>query len=226
MKNITAIINALKKEHPSTFFDRNTTDPFYVLIATLLSQRTRDEITYEVAPELFKKLRNPKEFSRASEAEIIRLIKRVGFYRRKADRIKKIAGILLEKHNGKVPGKFDELTALPGVGRKTANCVLVYAFKKPSIPVDTHVHRVSNRIGLVRTKTPEETEMKLMKTIPKKHWMSINELLVKHGQTICRPVNPKCEKCPITRHCDYYRNVLSKYSRQHEKSKIKYKKSK
>ncbi len=224
MKDVDAIINSLKKTYPSTFFKRNTQDAFYVLISTLLSQRTRDEVTYDVAPKLFKKFRNLKEFNNASEKEIISLIKRIGFYRQKARRIKQIVKILGEKYEGKVPKTFDELMSLPGVGRKTANCVLVYAFREPSIPVDTHVHRVSNRIGFVKTKTPEETEQELMKTVPKKHWIIINELLVKHGKDICRPITPLCSKCPITKHCNYYKNVFLKQRKKEEAQKIVQKK--
>ena len=125
----------------------------------------------------------------------------------KAKRIKEVSRILLEKYDGKVPHELDKLLELPGVGRKTANCVLVYGFNIPAIPADTHVHRISNRLGIVKTRTPEQTEHELMRKIPRKYWININELFVKHGQTICSPIKPKCDKCSIIKLCDFSKNL-------------------
>ena len=209
-EKIITIIKILKKKYPSTFFNRNSNekeDSFYALISTVLSQRTRDEVTYPVAARLFKVLKTPKDFAGADTKKIARLIIGVGFYKTKAMRIKQISKILLEKYNGKVPDSEEKLLQLPGVGRKTANCVLVYGFRKNAIPVDTHVHRISNRLGVVKTKTPEQTETELVKIIPKQHWIALNELFVKHGQTVCRPINPRCEICSIKKYCGCYQMI-------------------
>ncbi len=204
---IIKIITLLEQKYPTTFFKRNSSekeDPFYALISTVLSQRTRDEITYPAAVKLFKVLKKPKDFADADPKKIEKLIRAVGFYKTKAKRINQISRILLEKYYGKVPDSEELLLQLPGVGRKTANCVLVYGFRKPAIPVDTHVHRISNRLGLVRTKIPEQTETELIKIIPKHYWVAVNELFVKHGQTVCKPIGPKCEICSIKKYCRYY----------------------
>jgi endonuclease-3 len=143
--------------------------------------------------------------SKANIKEVRKLIRPVGFYKIKSKRIIEISRILIENFDGKVPNEVEKLLSLPGVGRKTANCVLVYAFNKPAIPVDTHVHRISNRIGLVHTKNPLETEVELRKVIPRKYWLKINKLLVSFGQTICNPINPKCYECSIKNFCEFYK---------------------
>ncbi|MBU1204273.1 MAG: endonuclease III [Nanoarchaeota archaeon] len=196
---ITKIINLLKKNYPITFFSRQK--PFNVLISTILSQRTRDENTIKASKKLFLIFPTAEKIANANLSEIKNLIKESGFYNVKAKRIKEVSRILLEKYNGKVPHELDKLLNLPGVGRKTANCVLVYGFNIPAIPADTHVHRISNRLGIVKTKTPEQTEHELMKKIPRKYWIKINEMFVRHGQTICSPIKPKCDKCPISKLC-------------------------
>ena len=154
MRPIAQIIRKLKKTHKLSFFSRGREDSFYVLISTVLSQRATDKTTYRISPLLFKKYRTPKQFVSAKTGDIEKIIRPIGFYRTKARRIREISRILVEKYDGKVPDDFEALIALPGVGRKTANCVLVYAFRKPAIPVDIHVHRISNRLGIVKTKTP------------------------------------------------------------------------
>lgn len=169
-------------------------DPFKVLIATILSQRTRDENTRKAAEGLFSRYKNAEQVSDAPVEEIERLIKPAGFYRQKAGKIKEVAGIVAKDG---VPRDFEGLMALPGVGRKTANCVLVYAYGIPAIPVDTHVHRLANKFGLVDTTRPEETEAGLQKVLPREYWIEINDLLVRFGQNICRPVGPRCETCPF-----------------------------
>jgi endonuclease-3 len=203
MKNIPVIIKLMRKSLGETKATVERENHFQVLISTVLSQRTRDENTERASERLFSRYRNAKQLSLARVKDIERLIKPSGFYKVKARRVKEISKILVEKHKGKVPHDFGELISLPGVGRKTANCVLVYAYRLPAIPVDTHVHRISNRIGLVKTKTPEKTESELVKTIPRKYWVDFNDLFVKFGQRICQPRKPLCWKCPIVRLCDY-----------------------
>ena len=178
-------------------------DPFRVLIATVLSQRTRDEVTSRAERALFGKYGDAKSISRAGIGEIENLIRNVGFYRAKARAIREISREILSRFDGRVPEDMESLLSLPLVGRKTANCVLVFGFGKPAIPVDTHVHRISNRLGWVRTRTPEETETALSKLIPRVRWLDVNELMVTHGKNICKPLNPRCDICPIARYCNY-----------------------
>jgi endonuclease III len=180
-------------------------DPFKILIGTILSARTRDEITTKVIKSLFSEFKNPDELSKANLKDLKKVIQKIGFYNVKAARIKEVSQKLIENYNGKVPSNLDDLLTLPGVGRKTANCVLVYGFKKPAIPVDIHVHRISNRIGIVNTKKPEETEMVLQKSAERRHWTRINETFVTYGQNICLPKNPKCKICHLTKICKYYK---------------------
>ena len=176
-------------------------DPFKILISTILSARTRDANTRAATEKLFAKYNTPQLIVEADLEDLEELIRSTGFYKVKAARIKEVSKIIHEKYNGKVPEEFEELISLPGVGAKTANCVLVYAFHIPAIPVDTHVHRISNRLGWVDTKTPENTEKELKKIIPKKLWLRLNRLFVKFGQEICIPINPKHDICPIENIC-------------------------
>jgi endonuclease-3 len=180
-------------------------DPFKILIGTILSARTRDEITTKVIKSLFTEFKNPNELSKANLKDLKKAIQKIGFYNVKAARIKEVSQIIVEKYNGKVPSKLGDLLTLPGVGRKTANCVLVYGFKKPAIPVDVHVHRIANRIGIVNTKMPKETEIVLRKSIERKYWTRVNETFVTFGQNICLPKNPKCNVCHLTKLCKYYK---------------------
>jgi endonuclease III len=179
-------------------------DPFKILIGTILSARTRDEVTTAVIKALFSRFKNPNELSRANLSDIKKLIQKIGFYNVKASRLKEVSQLIIKKYNGEVPSNLDDLLTLPGVGRKTANCVLVYGFKKAAIPVDIHVHRISNRIGIVNTKNPEETENVLQKSIDKKYWIRVNETFVTFGQNICLPIKPKCNVCQLTKMCKYY----------------------
>ncbi|MBU1120799.1 MAG: endonuclease III [archaeon] len=203
-KNINKIILLLRKEVPSDKAVVWNEDPFRVLIATILSQRTRDENTRKATEKLFSRFSKPKQIAGADLRELRKLIKPSGFYRVKAERIKKVSKQLMNEFSGMVPEKIEDLLKLEGVGRKTANCVLVYGFNLPAIPVDTHVHRISNRIGLVKTKNPEETEKELMKAIPKKYWIEFNHLMVRFGQKKCLPRNPKCRICSVNTYCDYF----------------------
>lgn len=183
-------------------------DPYRVLIRTILSQRTKDANTDKATNQLFSKYKDIHEIADAPIEDIEKLVKSAGFFRVKANRIKEVSHIILDYYGGIVPNNMKELLELPGVGRKTANCVLVFAFQEPAIPVDTHVHRIPNRWGIVNTKTPEKTEEELMKIVPKNLWIDMNDLIVQFGQTICRPLNPLCEECPITDLCDYYKNEV------------------
>ena len=184
-----------------TFHDH---DPYKVLIRTILSQRTRDENTDQATENLFNKYKDIYEVVDAPIDDIKELIKPAGFYNVKAARIQEVSQILIDEYGGEVPDTLEELVKLPGVGRKTANCVLVFAFDLPAIPVDTHVHRISNRLGLVDTKEPEETEVELSKIAPKELWVKLNDLMVQFGQNICKPIGPQCEICPCTEICDYF----------------------
>ena len=181
-----------------------TARPFRILIATILSARTKDENTTKAADKLFKLYGTPQKLAKAKVKDVEKIIKSVGFYHVKSKRIIEVANLILSKYNGKVPADIDKLVDMPGVGRKTANCVLVYAFEKPAIPVDTHVHRISNRLGLVDTKMPEETEMALREKIPKKYWLDINNTFVMYGQNICKPISPMCDVCKIRKTCNYF----------------------
>jgi len=184
-----------------TFIANRGATPFEILVSTLLSLRTKDEVTSEAARRLFEKATTPAELLALGEGETARLIYPVGFYPTKAKRLMAISRIILEDHDGQVPDTIEALLKLPGVGRKTANLVLVEGFKKDAICVDTHVHRISNRIGYVKTKTPDQTEMALRRKLPRRHWIRYNELLVAFGQVICRPVSPFCSRCPVEAMC-------------------------
>jgi endonuclease-3 len=176
-------------------------DPFQVLIGTVLSQRTRDEATDAASALLFAKYPDATSLAAASTASVEPLIRRTGFYHTKARVIREVAREILGRFGGVVPRTFEELTSLRGVGPKTANCVLVFGYGIPAIPVDTHVHRIANRLGVVRTRTPEETEQALARTVDPNYWIPLNPLLVQHGQNLCRPIGPRCGECPIADLC-------------------------
>lgn len=177
-------------------------DPFRILIATILSLRTRDTVTAVVAPQLFARAATPQAILALPREDLLELIRPVGFYNTKTDTIREICQQLLERHAGRVPDDLDELLKLPGVGRKTANLVVTAGYGKPGICVDTHVHRISNRFGYVQTKTPDQTEMALREKLPPDLWLDINRLLVSLGQTICHPTSPKCTHCPVADLCE------------------------
>lgn len=179
-------------------------DPYQILISALLSARTQDATTLAASTRLFAKARTPEAMAKLRLRQIEKLIYPVSFYRNKAVFVKETSRVLVDKFAGRVPSTLDELTALPGVGRKTANLVLILAFRsKSSICVDTHVHRIANRLGWVRTRTPEDTEQALYATIPKRWWPLINLYLVTWGQNVCRPVYPRCHECAIARDCQF-----------------------
>ncbi|MEK6738330.1 MAG: endonuclease III [Planctomycetota bacterium] len=175
--------------------------PFHVLISCLLSLRTKDQTTREASHRLFTIANNPQEMLRISTPDMEKLIYPVGFYRTKAVKIKEICGELLKTYKGKVPDEIDELLKLNGVGRKTANLVVTLGYQKPGICVDTHVHRITNRWGYVKTKNPYETEFALREKLPPQYWLTINDLLVTYGQNVCVPVSPKCTVCQVQKYC-------------------------
>ena len=203
-------IEKVRHEDPTALqeiSDSTGGDPFRVLIATILSHRTKDPVTALASSRLFAKYPRPTQLAKANTRTIARLIKPVGFYNTKAKTVKRVARIILEKYKGEVPDDMEELLKLPSVGRKTANCVLVYGFKRPAIPVDTHVHRIFNRLGVVKAKTPEETEQELMRIVDRRDWLPLNEVFVKFGQLICKPIGPKCSICPLNDRCEWYREI-------------------
>lgn len=205
-KEIQQVFSLLGPSHQPTMLEQlKEYTPFQLLIATLLSARTKDSTTIPIVKKLFAKYPAPKVFLDADIRELERDIYGIGFYRVKARNIQKLSKIVLDNYDGKIPTTLEELTALPGVGRKTANCILNYAFHKPAIAVDIHVHRISNRLGWVSTDTAQETEEALQKIIPPELWGLVNMLLVDHGQRICQPRKPKCMICPIRKYCEYGR---------------------
>jgi endonuclease-3 len=176
--------------------------PFTVLISCLLSLRTKENITEQASLRLLKDNDTPEKILQLSESTIQHYIYPVGFYKTKAKRIKDISQTLISNHDGKVPNDFQELLSLKGVGRKTANIVMVYGFHNDGyLPIDTHCHRIPNRLGWIRTKTPEETEKELLNILPKQYHKDFNHLFVQFGQTICKPISPHCSICPLTNHC-------------------------
>jgi len=199
MKNINEQAQIIIQN--SSYDFNHEKDPFVVLIKTIISQRNRDEVTEKVSNIFFLKFKNVAEVSRADTAEVESVLKVSGMYRQKSARIIQISKILIEKYNGKVPDSLEKLLELPGVGRKTANIVLYNSFNIPALAVDTHVHRISNRLGWVSTKTPEKTEEALTKLLKKEFWGPVNEAMVYFGKTICRPLSPKCVSCFLKQSC-------------------------
>ena len=211
-KDIETILNKVAqkvegKGAPVNDFERlQTTEPFRVLVATILSARTKDEVTSAAVKRLFSKIKGPKDLEKLSPEELERLIYPVGFFRNKA-RFLAALPRALEAFGSKIPDNLQDLLKIPGVGRKTANLVLSRAFGKKAICVDTHVHRIMNMWGFVKTRTPEETERALEKILPKGWWSRINPVLVAFGQTICKPVAPRCKKCPVKRECPKFKSL-------------------
>ena len=204
---MTDTMNSVKPPRITALRDLHNaeTGPFSILIGTILSARTKDETTTKAVKALFLKYKNPDDLAKAKIKDVEKIIKSIGFFHVKSKRIIEVAKIIHKKYKDKVPDDLDTLVQLPGVGRKTANCVLVYAFEKPAIPVDIHVHRISNRLGLVETKNPEDTEQELMKKIDKKYWIEINDTFVMYGQNICKPISPMCNVCKIKKSCKFYK---------------------
>ena len=201
---IGRILGELRGRHRATMLEGwagERREPFHHLIGTILSARCRDEVTDVVSRKLFEAYPTPDKLSTAPRADVERLIRPIGFYRTKAKHIIETSRRLMDECHGRVPQTLEELLRFPGVGRKVANCVLIYAFGKPAIAVDTHVHRVSNRLGWVKTKRPDQTERALERILPRRHWLGINELLVAHGKAVCRPIRPLCGDCGVRSSC-------------------------
>jgi endonuclease-3 len=210
MKNedINKIIKILKKSIKQwtvpivTQVAEDGRDPFKVLISCILSLRTKDDTTAAASSRLFKITDNPAKMLKIKDRTMEKTIYPVGFYRTKTRNIKSICRILVDKYKSRVPDEIDELLKLKGVGRKTANLVVTLGYNKLGICVDTHVHRISNRLGYISTTTPEKTEFALRKRLPQKHWIIYNDLLVTFGQNLCKPISPVCSICPIYNYCD------------------------
>ena len=206
---IKKVFSLLEKDHPLTMLEElGHYTPFQMLVMTLLSSRTKDSTTIPIVKKLFAKYPQPEDLVEIDLKELEQELYGIGFYRIKAKNVQKLSSIIIEKYSKKVPDSFEELASLPGVGRKTANCVLAYTFKKPAIAVDIHVHRISNRLGWVKTNSLEDTEEVLRKIIPVEWWIDVNRLFVGHGQTICIPIKPKCAICPIRKWCEYGRKIM------------------
>jgi len=203
--NIDKIVEILKNaKQPQSDFVKlmdSFKDPFVVLIACILSLRTNDRTTYPATLRMLGLGRTPADFAKVNVNDLSKAIYPVGFYKNKAEQIIELSKTLVDKYNSDVPDTIEELVKFKGVGRKTANLVLARGFNKPAICVDVHVHRIFNRLGYIKTKTPDETEMVLRAKLPQKFWIEINTLLVTHGQNICKPINPMCEVCPIEKYC-------------------------
>ena len=206
---IDEIVSNLKDDYKkgnvvhSEFVDfmENVHDPYLVLICCILSLRTNDKTTIKATQRMLEVAKTPQEMQFVDVDTLSKAIYPVGFYKNKAGQIIELSRELVEKYDSKVPDEIDELVKFKGVGRKTANLVLTKGFNKPAICVDVHVHRISNRLGYVKTKTPDETEMELRKILPKKYWIDFNTLLVTHGQNICKPQKPDCPNCCISEYC-------------------------
>ena len=195
------IVSSLAEEHSG---------PFPILISTILSLRTKDEVTAKAAERLLALARTPEEMLKLSEGKIIKAIYPVGFYRTKAKTILHISKELIERFHSRVPDTIEQLLTLKGVGRKTANLVVALGYNKEGLCVDTHVHRISNRLGYVKTKTPEETEYALRRKLPSKYWLRYNTLMVAFGRHICVPISPFCSRCPVFAYCDRVNVVRSR----------------
>jgi endonuclease-3 len=205
--NVSRVIGILRRASKAwrapvvTLINAHARDPYRTLTSCILSLRTKDEVTAVASERLFALAATPEELAATPEAKLAKAIYPVGFYRTKAKALRAIGRLLVERFGGRVPDEIDTLLTLPGVGRKTANLVVGQAYGKPGICVDTHVHRITNRWGYVRTRTPEQTEMALRARLPARHWLEINDLLVAFGQTICHPTSPRCSLCPVSRFC-------------------------
>ena len=206
-KTITRIHARLKRYFETTtspvahFMQVRTLDPFRVLVATILSARTKDQTTTLVSERLFKQVKTLDDLGKVPLKELEKMIFPVGFYRTKARMLNQLPAVVQSLYKGMIPKTVEELIKLPGVGRKTANLVITEAFDQQGICVDVHVHRISNRLGLVKTKSPAETEMMLRKRLPARYWKTWNRYLVAFGQTLCTPQRPKCPECPIFDDC-------------------------
>ncbi len=213
---VRRVVKVLYRRYGKTMLTRRS--PFQVLIATVLSHRTKDEVTAVASKRLFARFPSAPTLARADPAEVAFLISPVGFYNRKSKAVVRIAQELLDRFGGTVPEDIESMCTLPSVGRKTANVVVVNGFGKPAVAVDTHVHRISNRLGWVRTKSPDETETALRAFAPRDAWLHLNDALVNHGRAICKPIGPRCSVCPVLPSC---RRVGVRPGRGYEPSDLK-----
>lgn len=200
---VTTLQNAKQPQSDFVKLMDSFKDPYLVLIACILSLRTNDRTTYPATLRMLKLAKTPQQMMKVKLEDLEKAIYPVGFYKNKAGQIIELSKKLVEEYDGKVPCDIEELCKFKGVGRKTANLVLSEGFNEPAICVDVHVHRIFNRLGYLKTKTPEETEFELRKKLPKKYWIPINSLLVTHGQNVCKPIKPNCALCPIREYCKY-----------------------
>lgn len=204
--NFAAVFRRLTQAYPRhAFVEVNGEDPYRILVSCILSLRTQDTVSLPATQRLFNGVEGPQGILDLGESEIAKRIYPVGFYRNKAASIVTLSQRLLTENDGKVPGTMEGLLSFKGVGRKTANLVLSLGFNIPAICVDTHVHRITNRLGWLKTKTPEQTEFELMRLLPKRYWIPSNSLFVNHGQQTCRPIGPRCELCVVKSYCDFYK---------------------
>ncbi|PRR78239.1 Endonuclease III [Clostridium liquoris] len=203
-ENINKVLKILSETYPNAKCALNFNSPYELLVSTILSAQCTDKRVNVVTENLYKEYNTPEKMVTLSEEELEEKIRSCGFYKNKSKNILETSRIILSEHNGKVPKTMEELNKLPGVGRKTANVVLSNAFGIPAIAVDTHVFRVSNRIGLAKGKTPEQVEKELMKNIPKHMWSDTHHYLIWHGRNICKARKPDCEKCPVAPYCEYF----------------------
>jgi endonuclease III len=205
---IKKVFRILEKNHPLTMLEElGHYTPFQLLVMTMLSARTKDSTVIPIVKEMFKKYPSPSDFVSMDVLQLEKMIYKIGFYRVKAKNLKLLSKMLIENFNGKVPETLEELTSLPGVGRKTANCILNYALGKPAVAVDVHVFRIANRLGWIKTKNAEESEFALQKVVPHDEWINVNKLLVGHGQSICSPINPKCNLCNVKKLCKFGKDL-------------------
>ncbi len=203
--NWEEVIEKMEKEakkRNAPVYELSFKDPFQILLAAVISTRTKDEITLSVCKKLFSKVKTPSQLAKMRENELAELLKPAGFYREKAKKLKELARIIAEKYGSRIPETKEELLSLPGVGKKVANVVLAN-IGKDAIAVDTHVHRIANRLGVLHSKTPKETEKKLKRIVPRNLWKKLNKTFVGFGQTVCTPKKPRCGECPLSKICDF-----------------------
>ena len=210
MRTIEKYLAILNKKYGKIKGSAEKENSYEILIATVISQRTKDETTEKICQKLFKVCPTLSKLAKIPISKLEKILFGAGFYRQKAVALKQVASILVKEFAGVVPNNLTDLLKLPKVGRKTANCVLVYGYKIPAIPVDTHVQRITNRLGWVKTKKPEETETSLEKVIPKKYWLTLNRVMVAFGKNQCLPINPKCSTCPLLPYCPFGQNRVKK----------------
>jgi len=213
-KNINEIMKALSKKYPASTTTLNNMrgkdDAFKILISCLLSLRTRDEVTEVVSERLFKVADTPEKIIKLDLSKLKKIIFKTGHFNKKADTLKHVSCEILSRFHGEVPKTYDKLISIKGIGPKTANIVLAFAYNQAVIPVDTHCHRIPNRIGWIKTKLPEQTEKELVKILPKKYYREFNSIFVQFGRDICVPISPKCSLCPIEKYCKKINVVKSR----------------